>query len=214
MTFDEKNASSEALRDHYMGKYRNPNPIARWLTNGFYQTLDTIIKTLPGDDRILEIGCGPGESTRRILTMLNGQHLEASEYEQRLVDLNLAEGFPVALRQESAYELQRPDNAFQCVMMLEVLEHLDDVEAALQELFRVAETSVIVSVPSEPLWRILNFARGKYWSALGNTPGHINHWSPGDFRNLIAQYGDIVAVHKPIPWTIIHARPRPATASD
>lgn len=214
MTFDEKNASPEALRDYYMGKYRNPNPIARWLTNGFYRSLGNILSTLPDSDRVLEIGCGPGESTRRIQTMLGGRHFEASEYEQRLVDLNLAEGFPVPLRQESAYELQRPDNAFQCVLMLEVLEHLDDVETALAELFRVAETSVVVSVPNEPLWRILNFARGKYWSALGNTPGHINHWSPSAFRKLIGRHGRIVSVHKPLPWTIIHARPQSARASD
>jgi len=211
MTFDEKNASPEALRDYYMGKYRNPNPIARWLTDGFYRSLGSLIGTLPESDRILEIGCGPGESTRRLLPMVNGRHLEASEYEQRLVDLNLAEGFPVPLRQESAYELQRPDNAFQCVLMLEVLEHLEDVDSALAELFRVAETSVIVSVPNEPIWRMLNFARGKYWSDFGNTPGHINHWSPRAFSRLISKHGDIVAIEKPLPWTIIHARPHPAS---
>lgn len=208
MSFDEKNASPEALRDYYMGKYRNPNPIARWLTDGFYRALQSILATLPGDDRILEIGCGPGESTRRILGMLRGQHFEASEYEQRLVDLNLAEGFPVPLRQESAYDLQRPDKSFHCVLMLEVLEHLEDVDTALKEIFRVAETAVVVSVPNEPLWRILNFARGKYWSDLGNTPGHINHWSARAFTDLISQHGDIIAVRKPLPWTIVHARPR------
>jgi len=27
-----------------------------------------------------------------------------------------------------------------------------------------------VSVPREPLWRMLNMARGAYWKSLGNTP--------------------------------------------
>ena len=208
MSFDEENASPEALRDYYMGKYRNPNPVARWLTAGFYRALQSILTTLPGNHRILEIGCGPGESTRRILSMLRGQHFEASEYEQRLVDLNLNEGFPVPLRQESAYDLQRANNEFQCVLMLEVLEHLEDVDTALREVIRVAESAVVVSVPNEPLWRFLNFARGKYWSDLGNTPGHINHWSPRAFVKLISQHGDIISVRKPLPWTIVHARPR------
>ena len=36
---------------------------------------------------------------------------------------------------------------------------------------------LLVSVPREPLWRALNMLRGAYWRALGNTPGHLNHWS-------------------------------------
>lgn len=206
MEFNENNASPEELREFYMGKYRNPNPIARWLTDGFYTRIRNIIQTLPMDYRLLEVGCGPGESTRRILAMLNGQTLEASEFEQRLVDLNLAEGFPVPLRQESAYDMQRNDNEYDCVLLLEVLEHLEDYQSALAEIFRVAARSVIISVPNEPLWRILNFARGKYWSDWGNTPGHINHWSRREFISLVSQYGEIIQVQSPLPWTIIHAR--------
>ena len=45
------------------------------------------------------------------------------------------------------------------------------------EMARCAERHLLVSVPREPLWRMLNMARGAYWSDLGNTPGHLNHWS-------------------------------------
>lgn len=207
MALDEKTATPEELWEYYMGKYKNQNPIARWLTDGFFNQIASLVQAFPSDYRILEVGCGPGESTRRILTMLEGQHLEASEFEQRLVDLHQKFGFPVPLRQESVYELQRQTNQFDCVMLLEVLEHLEDYELALSEIFRVAEKHVIVSVPNEPLWRILNFMRGKYWSDLGNTPGHINHWSPSALKNLVARHGEIVQVLKPMPWTIILAKP-------
>ena len=209
MAFDEDNASPEELWEHYMGKYKNPNPIAKRLTDGFFACIGQILKTLPVDCRLLEVGCGPGESTRKILQLLDGQYLEASEFEQRLVDLHLKHGFPVALSQESAYEMHRSDNEFECVLLLEVLEHLDDFEKALEEIFRVAAKTVVVSVPNEPLWRILNFLRGKYWDDWGNTPGHINHWSKREFANLIRPYGNIVSIQNPIPWTIIHAEVKP-----
>lgn len=205
MAFDEKAATPEELWEYYMGKYKNPNPIAKWLTDGFFNQIALLLQSFPPDYRILEVGCGPGESTKRILTMLDGQHFEASEFEQRLVDLHQQFGFPVPLQQESVYALQRKENEFHCVMLLEVLEHLEDFELALSEIFRVAEKHVIISVPNEPLWRILNFMRGKYWSNLGNTPGHINHWSPTGLKNLVARYGKIVQVVKPLPWTIILA---------
>ncbi len=214
MALDEKTASAEELWDYYMGKYRSQNPIAKWLTQGFFTAIENLIKQLPQEFRILEVGCGPGESTKRILSMLNGQYLEASEYEQRLVEMHEKFGFPVPLSQESAYEMHREDNEFDCVLLLEVLEHLEDYELALKEIFRVAKKTVIVSVPNEPLWRCLNFARGKYWSDWGNTPGHINHWSRGSLIKLLQPHGDIVSVQNPIPWTIVQIHLRPDGGND
>lgn len=203
MALDEKTASPEELWDYYMGKYRSQNPIAKMLTQGFFSAIERLMHQLPNDYRILEVGCGPGESTRRILEMLDGQYFEASEFEQRLIDMHEKFGFPVPLSQESAYEMHREDNEFDCVLLLEVLEHLEDYNTALAEIFRVARKTVIISVPREPLWRCLNFARGKYWSDWGNTPGHINHWSRSSLIKLLEPHGKIVSVQSPIPWTIV-----------
>jgi ubiquinone/menaquinone biosynthesis C-methylase UbiE len=205
MAFDEESATPEQLWEHYMGKYKNPNPIAKMLTDGFFRNIAKILASLPSEFRVLEVGCGPGESTKRIQKLLSTQYFEASEFEQRLVDLHLQKGFPVQLTQESAYEMHREDGEFDCVLLLEVLEHLDDYETALAEIFRVANHSVVISVPNEPLWRILNFLRGKYWPDWGNTPGHVNHWSSSKFVELIGKYGDVQTVYKPTPWTIVHA---------
>jgi len=205
MAFNEDSATPEELWEHYMGKYKSPNPVSRFLIDRFFAAVGSTLKNLPSDFRILEVGCGPGESTRRLYSMLRGQYFEASEFEQKLVDLHRSHGFPVPITQESAYAMHRSDNEFDCVLLLEVLEHLTDFEKALQEIFRVARHTVIISVPNEPLWRILNFARGKYWSDWGNTPGHVNHWSSREFASLIGKYGKIISVQTPLPWTIIHA---------
>ncbi len=42
---------------------------------------------------------------------------------------------------------------------------------------------ILLSVPKEPIWRICNMARGKYWKDLGNTPGHIQHWTKKILQN-------------------------------
>jgi len=207
MNQDAKPATSDELWEHFMGKYQNPNPIARYLTNNFFQAIGAFLTSLPQSATILEVGCGPGESTHRVLKYVDDRRFEASEYEQALVDLHQQRGFPVPIRQESVYELQRGENAFSCVLLLEVLEHLDNYQLALQEIFRVARDSVIISVPNEPIWRVLNFLRGKYWSDWGNTPGHINHWSAAEFIDLVSNYGEVISVTKPLPWTIIKARP-------
>jgi hypothetical protein len=78
-----------------------------------------------------------------------------------------------------------------------VLEHLPDTPGALSVLRRLARPYLIVSVPREPLWRALNIARGQYWSDLGNTPGHLQHWSTRRFTALNARQFDVVEVRTP-----------------
>jgi hypothetical protein len=71
---------------------------------------------------------------------------------------------------------------------------------------RVASRHLIVSVPHEPLWRILNVARGAYLRELGNTPGHINHWSRAGLQRMLARHGEVLEVRSPFPWTMLLVR--------
>ena len=53
------------------------------------------------------------------------------------------------------------------------MEHLDDPEAALEIVARLARPWAIVSVPREPLWRALNLGRLKYVRGARATPRAI-----------------------------------------
>ena len=70
----------------------------------------------------------------------------------------------------------------------------------------IVGADLIISVPREPLWRILNMARCKYLSDFGNTPGHLQHWSKGGITALVQRYFEVVEVLSPLPWTMIHCR--------
>lgn len=204
--FDEKNATADELWVYYMEEYVNQNPIAKKLFDNYYEKIGMILKHIGSACSILEVGCAAGESSRRIHSLLNGQYFEASEYESRLVQKLVETKPPFTVTQELVYEMHRKDKEFDCVFLLEVLEHLENPEAALKELYRVASRYVVVSVPNEPLWSTLNLLRGKYISDLGNTPGHINQWSPGGAKRMVSKFGKIIEVYKPIPWTIIFSK--------
>ena len=107
---------------------------------------------------------------------------------------------------QSAYELGFADRSFDLVVGAEVMEHLEEPERALDEIERVSCGDVILSVPREPLWRILNLIRLSYLREWGNTPGHLQHWSTSTFHELVASRFEIVAVRRPLPWTMILAR--------
>ena len=60
----------------------------------------------------------------------------------------------------------------------------------------------------EPLWRALNLARGRYWRTLGNTPGHLQHWSTPALLALLQQHVEVMALRTPLPWTMALCRAR------
>lgn len=103
----------------------------------------------------------------------------------------------------SAYDLQFDDGSFDCVCALEVLEHLERPQDALAEMARVAERALLLSVPREPVWRVAHMMAGRDVRDLGNTPGHINHWSARAFRRFVSEYGRVTRIAQPFPWTVV-----------
>ncbi len=105
-----------------------------------------------------------------------------------------------------AENLPFADGEFDVASAIEVLEHVPDPAHTVAEMARVAQRWLLVSVPREPLWRGLNMARGAYLKDLGNTPGHLNHWSRKAFVALLSQHGTVEEIRSPFPWTMLLVR--------
>lgn len=193
----------------FIGKYENSGAIGRILVERFFSAAAGLIKPhLNGSERILEAGCGAGYSTARIARWSKSSALIASDLSYSLLLRACHQNPGVKFVQESVYHLAHGDQSFDYVIMLEVLEHLDHPRVALKELQRVAKHGVLLSTPREPLWRLLNFARGKYFRDLGNTPGHVQHWSTRGLTREVSPYFRVEAIATPVPWTMLWLRPR------
>jgi ubiquinone/menaquinone biosynthesis C-methylase UbiE len=193
------------IGNHY-DKYATKNPIARRLMEGFMRAFDDALpNAVPST--VLEIGVGEGEIADRV----HARYPDATVVGLDLPDPALAQEWQArSLRGVfcDAGSVPVRDASIDLVLAIEVLEHLPDPGAALRELARVARGDVVVSVPREPLWRVLNLARGSYIRDLGNTPGHIQHWSAASFRALVQEHFDVVSIAQPLPWTVVRARTR------
>jgi 2-polyprenyl-3-methyl-5-hydroxy-6-metoxy-1,4-benzoquinol methylase len=195
-------------------KYGSTNPVVRRLMAGFERTLDELFSQA-APRSVLDVGCGEG-----VLTEQWAARLSAGSPAGRVVGVDLDDP---KLRDEWTTR-QRPnlefrpmtverldfgDDAFELVAATEVLEHVEDPDRAVAEMARVASRWLLVSVPHEPLWRVLNMARGAYLTQLGNTPGHLNHWTRRSFQSLLARHGEVVQTRSPFPWTMLLARVGP-----
>ena len=191
-------------------KYGSTNPVVRRLMAGFEGTLDELF-TQADPRSLLDVGCGEGVLTHQWAQRLGD--------ERRVVGIDLDDPALHAewtkrtapnleYRVMKAENLPFADREFDAATAIEVLEHVPDAEHTVAEMARVAKRWLLVSVPREPLWRGLNMARGAYWKDLGNTPGHVNHWSKRSFVALLSRHGDVVQARSPFPWTMLLVRLR------
>ncbi len=188
-------------------KYASTNPIEQRMMSGFFAAFDRFVDTVEEPQRILEVGIGEGVITTR----LRDRFADSSIVGLDLPDPELAAHWrsrDLACVFGDVTRLPYPDSSFDLVLAIEVFEHFDDTDAALAEIARVCSGTLVASVPFEPIWRAGNMARGRYLRDLGNTPGHVNHWSRRSFSRFVATRFDVVDVASPLPWTMIRAQRR------
>jgi 2-polyprenyl-3-methyl-5-hydroxy-6-metoxy-1,4-benzoquinol methylase len=200
-------------------KYGSSNPVVRRLMDSFERTLDELF-TLATPSSVLDVGCGEGVLVQRWAQRLGEGRVVGIDLEEESIQAGWAVHAAPNLeyrvmeagratrpaRPEEVENLPFAEGEFELASAIEVLEHVPDPEHTVSEMARCASRHLLVSVPREPLWRMLNMARGAYWPALGNTPGHLNHWSRRSFVAMLSQYGEIAEVRSPFPWTMVLVR--------
>jgi 2-polyprenyl-3-methyl-5-hydroxy-6-metoxy-1,4-benzoquinol methylase len=185
-------------------KYGSENPVVKKLMAGFHASLDELWD-MAQPSSVLDVGCGEGvltsewaerlEHGRIVGIDLDDPKLRAEWDKRRRPNLEY--------RAEEATRLSFADDEFDMATAIEVLEHVPQPEQTLAEMSRVSSGWLLVSVPREPIWRMVNMARGAYWSSFGNTPGHVNHWTKVGFKSLLTQFGAVEEIRSPFPWTML-----------
>jgi 2-polyprenyl-3-methyl-5-hydroxy-6-metoxy-1,4-benzoquinol methylase len=188
-------------------KYGSRNPVTRLLMAGFTRNVDDLLlSTSP--ESVLDIGCGEGVLTQRWARAIAPARVVGLDLDDPAIAAEWEKHAAPNLEYvaHAAQALPFAGGEFDLATAIEVLEHVPDPRATLAEMARCARNHLLVSVPHEPLWRALNIARGAYWRELGNTPGHVNHFSKKAIEALCAEHGDVIETRMPFPWTMVLVR--------
>ncbi len=196
-----------ALRSNHQ-KYLTRNPVQIFLIRRFFKTIRGLFQYLPAGP-LCEVGCGEGFVLRDLSDhgCLRGISVVGLDIDAEALQLASSRVPAVTFQKASAYQLPFHDKQFKCVMMLEILEHLEYPEKALREATRISDY-LILSVPWEPFFRMANFLRGKNWRRLGNDEGHINFWGKKAFKQFVRPWGEILVLKISFPWIVVLMRSR------
>ena len=131
--------------------------------------------------KVLDVGCGEMITTRKI---------------PGAVGMDLDQGDV----RGSVYAIPYHDDTFDCVTLLEVIEHLKRPGRALSEIYRVLKPRgrLIILFPNDFTFKLAWFLTGK-WSEIGRDRGHILQVEPWFMRwSLEGHYKTIAS--KSIPF--------------
>ncbi|MBS3157749.1 methyltransferase domain-containing protein [Candidatus Woesearchaeota archaeon] len=195
-----KNYKVKNIGGNYFDKYNSKNPLVRLLMWMFFKRLFYFISKT-GAKTIVDVGCGEGYVTAKIHKRFKVK-INAYELEEQVVKKARRLHPEISFRLGSIYHIREKNNSNDLVIASEVLEHVYDVDKAINELKRVSRKYVMISVPNEPLWRLANILRFRYLKQLGNTPGHVQNFSKKEIRNILIKNFKRVEVKSAGLWTI------------
>jgi len=169
-------------------KYESENPIVKVLVKKFFSDLESILIPVKGTVKsAFEIGCGEGYVTGFISQM--GIPVMGSDVSPRIIEIARKNHPGINFSVLSIYDLHTISTTYDMVVANEVLEHLSNPDEAMKEIKKIARKYILISVPNEPFFRVANIVRLKYLKDMGNTPGHINHWSKRSLGLFLKRHG-------------------------
>lgn len=146
------------------------------------------------DLSLLDAGCGNGYFCHWIAQRIPVSRVAGCDISAPRIEMARLRYPAFDFRVAELTQLPWPDNTFDVVTCIEVLEHLPDPEATMRELMRVAKHYVVVTVPDrQPVRMILCPHCGKLFPMYG----HIQTFDVRRLETMLRTAGGRVEIVRP-----------------
>jgi methionine biosynthesis protein MetW len=147
-----------------------------------------------GGARFLDIGCGEGTLATRVRKLFTEIHgIDISEEAVQLAIRNGVRALRVNLNVDP---IPFPENHFDVVTALDVIEHVFDPMRLVREIHRVLTPRgyTVISTPNiRKIQRVLTLVRGRFprtsYDPVGYDGGHLHYFTSQDMRALLERQG-------------------------
>lgn len=141
---------------------------------------------------ILDLGCGYGAYSLALAG--EGRHCVGGDVNMKYLSSALSSGLPVVAVDSV---LPFPDRSFDTVILLEVVEHVPELENILREAFRVARRNVLVTVPNAENLARLQENDVTYAHMLSSD--HVHFFDPESLQELLGRFGGKIEIERGDP---------------
>jgi len=150
--------------------------------------LQLLTEILDPGTSVLDIGCGAGAYGQPLMDA--GHTWLGIELDAEIANQATEAGLPVLVA--NATDLDIADGAFDHVIAIEVVEHLNDPEALIRQAARLASRSVVFSVPNSTAIPLLHPYLVTPWHLMEGD--HKSFFTPTNLTSLLRHHFDQVEV--------------------
>ncbi len=138
--------------------------------------------------KILDIGCGGGNIAKAIKKYRPDLDIYGIDISKKAIDEALKDPMRVSFSVGTCEKIPFKDNAFDALVMYDVLEHVEKPEIALREMKRVVKKNGKIHIFS-PLdgqpWTLYSFIYKLGWQPKNTHTGHLHVFSSNSFEELL-----------------------------
>ena len=171
--------------------------LGRWHWDKRDQVALSLVR--PSDQTIVDIGCGEGITLEKLHRLFPDR--KAFGIEVLSENVNICRHHGCNVKQGDVYNLPLPSNTVDFVLFMEVIEHLEDPEMAVQEIHRVLVPGgrLVIVFPNDRFFKIARILTLRFREAAYD-PGHVRQWTPHDMKGFIEGRGFTKVFSRNIPF--------------
>jgi len=164
---------------------------------------EQLIKYTQGKKTIVDIGCGEGILLEKLMQKYPAKEIIGIDAEKENIEICKKYGLNVIFG--SAYNLPLKDNSIDCIILAEVIEHLDQPSKAIGEIHRVLKKNgmLIMLFPNDLMFLVARLLTLKVKEAFYDT-GHVKQWSPQKARKFLSEHNFSISLQQSIPFFFWH----------
>jgi len=194
MPVTECNQTQETIyqRDQYV-----KGGIGRWHWDKRDQLALNLVRST--DRTLVDIGCGEGITLEKMHRLFPDRRVSGVDILSENIDI--CRRHECNVEQGDVYDLPFTAESVDCVLFMEVIEHLKHPEIAIQEIHRVLVPGgrLVIVFPNDRFFKIARILTLRFREAAYD-PGHLRQWTPHDMRNFLNGYGFMYSFSRNIPF--------------
>lgn len=148
--------------------------------------LNTFKNNFKKNNLILEVGCGDGKISKWL--SLSSLKIDAIDISKDAIGIAKKQTNLVNYTYGDIFSLKRKEYYYDAVYSLHVMEHIENIEDNLKEIYRIIKRNgkFVIRIPNRD--SIEARLAGKNWFHW-DEPYHKHHWSVDEFKNILLNIG-------------------------